>query len=179
MYRDNRIDLLHAYQSHSGHETIKRMKKLKLNGVTCASVLSNDGKYEIAMGLTNGNIEFVDFSTNAMMAKKFSTDVFGNSVENIDFNKDCDILASTFQSGELQLFNMKSFRKLQRYRLDMKSDLVRFHPTNPHLLAVSSLAGALSVINVNIKRTMYSNAKAHKIYSAGISWLTSSPSTLL
>ncbi len=47
-------------------------------------------------------------------------DVFGNSVENMDFNKDFDILASTFQSGELQLFSMKSFRKLQRYRLDMK-----------------------------------------------------------
>lgn len=48
------------------------------------------------------------------------TDVFGNGVENIDFNKDYDILASTFQSGELQLFSMKNFRKLQRYRLDMK-----------------------------------------------------------
>lgn len=46
--------------------------------------------------------------------------MFGNGVENIDFNKDYDILASTFQSGELQLFTMKNFRKLHRYRLDMK-----------------------------------------------------------
>lgn len=48
------------------------------------------------------------------------SDLFGNGVENIDLNKDNEILASTFQNGDLQLFNMKSFRKLQRYRLDMK-----------------------------------------------------------
>lgn len=142
MYRDSRIDLLHAFQKESGYEKVKRIKKLKLNGVTCASILSHDGKYEIAMGLTNGNIEFVDFNTKTMSEKKFSSgkferfklrfvvcltlytyvsaDVFGNSVENIHFNKDYDILASTFQSGELQLFNMKNFKKLQRYRLDMK-----------------------------------------------------------
>lgn len=60
-----------------------------------------------------------------------------------------------------------------------RSDVVRFHPTDPHLLAVSSLGGALSVLNVNLKRTMYCNAKAHKSYSAEIAWLPSSPSTLL
>lgn len=140
MYRDSRIDLLHAFQKESGYEKVKRIKKLKLNGVTCAGILSHDGKYEIAMGLTNGNIEFVDFNTKTMSEKKFSSgkfersvpfcrmpnfvlmsaDVFGNSVENLHFNKDYDILASTFQSGELQLFNMKNFKKLQRYRLDMK-----------------------------------------------------------
>lgn len=72
IYRDNRIDLLQAYQSNNGSDKIKRLKKLKLNGVTCASVLSNDGKHEIAMGLTNGNIEFVDFNTKTMLEKKFT-----------------------------------------------------------------------------------------------------------
>lgn len=72
MYRDNRIDLLHAFENNSRQEKIKRIKKLKLDGVTCAGVLSNDGKYEIAMGLTNGNIEFVDFNTKTMLEKKFS-----------------------------------------------------------------------------------------------------------
>lgn len=60
-----------------------------------------------------------------------------------------------------------------------RSDIVRFHPTNPHLLAVTSLGGALTVLNVNLKRTMYSIGKAHKNYSADISWLPSSPSTLV
>lgn len=72
MYRDNRIDLLHAFQNNAGSEKVKRIKKLKLNGVTCANVLSHDGKYEIALGLTNGNIEFVDFNTKTMLEKKFS-----------------------------------------------------------------------------------------------------------
>lgn len=72
IYRDSRIDLLHAFENHSRQEKIKRIKKLKLDGVTCASVLSHDGKYEIAMGLTSGNIEFVDFNTKTMLEKKFS-----------------------------------------------------------------------------------------------------------
>lgn len=79
MYRDSRIDLLHAFQNHSGVEKVKRIKKLKLNGVTCASVLSHDGKYEIALGLTNGNIEFVDFNTKSMLEKKFSSGKCGNT----------------------------------------------------------------------------------------------------
>lgn len=72
MYRDNRIDLLHSFNDHAGLEKVKRLKKLKLDGVTCASVMSQDGKYEIAMGLTNGNIEFVDFNTKIMLGKKFA-----------------------------------------------------------------------------------------------------------
>lgn len=72
LYRDNRIGLFQAYQSTNGSDQIKRIKKLKLDGVTCASVLSYDGKHEIAMGLTNGNIEFVDFNTKSMLQKKFS-----------------------------------------------------------------------------------------------------------
>lgn len=72
LYRDNRIGLFQAYKNINGDDEIKRIKKLKLDGVTCASVLSYDGKHEIAMGLTNGNIEFVDFNTNSMLQKKFS-----------------------------------------------------------------------------------------------------------
>lgn len=72
IYRDNRIDLLHAFQNNPGSEKIKRLKKLKLDGVRSAHVLQHDGKYEIAMGLTNGNIEFVDFNTKTMLEKKFS-----------------------------------------------------------------------------------------------------------
>lgn len=60
-----------------------------------------------------------------------------------------------------------------------RSDIVRFHPTNPHLLAVSSLSGGLTVLNINLKRTTYTNPKAHKQYSADMSWLPSSPSTLI
>lgn len=76
IYRDNRIDLLHAFQNNSGHKIVKRTKKLKLDGVTCASVLSHDGKYDIALGLTNGNIEFIDVNTKAMSEKKFSSGKF-------------------------------------------------------------------------------------------------------
>lgn len=79
MYRDSRIDLLHAFQNNSGSEKVKRIKKLKLDGVTCAGVLSHDGKYEIALGLTNGNIEFVDFNTKSMLEKKFSSGKCGKS----------------------------------------------------------------------------------------------------
>lgn len=63
--------------------------------------------------------------------------------------------------------------------LSRRSDIVRFHPINPHLLAVSSLGGALTVLNVNLKRTMYSIGKAHKSNCADISWLPSAPATLV
>lgn len=79
-------------------------------------------------------------------------------------------------------FNSKRIDKQKLYNflfLSRRSDIVRFHPTNPHLLAVSSLGGPLTVLNVNIKRTTYSIGKAHKSYSADVSWLPSSPSTLL
>lgn len=77
IYQDNRVDLLQAYQDDK-ESKIKRIKKFKLDGVTCGSVLSKDGKHEIAMGLSNGNIEFVDFNTKSMMDKKFSSGKVSN-----------------------------------------------------------------------------------------------------
>lgn len=101
--------------SGSGKELIQRVKKRRVEDISCGAIAKVNGK-EIAVGLTTGVIRLFDVRSCEYMPIKFQPDRLGNSVIALDYSNTDEYLAAVYDSSDINLFDLKTGMKYDTFQ---------------------------------------------------------------
>lgn len=109
------FELLRAINKDN-KDVIQRVKKRQFTDLSCGAISKLCGS-EIAIGTITGNIRIFSVQNGDYMPIKFKPDRIGNSVVDLDYSKTDAFLAATYDSNDINVFNMKSSAKESTFRL--------------------------------------------------------------
>lgn len=109
------FELLRTLQKNN-EEKIQRLKKHQLDDLNCGAVSKGFG-CELALGMTTGFIRIFDVQTSQYTRRKLKPDKIGNSVVYLDYSNCDQYLAALYDSGDINLYGLKT---------GVKTDVLRF-----------------------------------------------------
>lgn len=98
-------------------EIVQRIKKRKVDDISCGAIAKVGGA-EIAIGKTTGFIRLYSLHTNDYVPIKFKPDRVGNSVNGLDYSNTDEYLAAVYDSGDINLYGLKTGIKTDTFKLD-------------------------------------------------------------
>lgn len=95
---------------------------------------------------------------------KFNPNSLNNCVSFLDYSFCDEYLASVYENGHVNVFGMKTGVKLNKLTFDDKSmaTVARFHPTKKLQLAMGFANGAVSVFDLQTKRSYFKSIDDHE-----------------
>lgn len=102
--------------NHDGKDIIQRIKKRKLDDVSCGAITKTNGD-EIALGMTTGFIRMFSVTSGEMAPHKFKPDRIGNSVVSLDYSNTGEYLAAVYDSTDIGLYGLKTGVRTNTFKL--------------------------------------------------------------
>ncbi|XP_031619153.1 uncharacterized protein LOC116338185 isoform X2 [Contarinia nasturtii] len=143
-----------------GKDAIQRIKKRKVDDVSCGAIAKVNGE-EIALGMTTGFIRLFNVTSGEFLPHKFKPDRVGNSVIGLDYSNTDEYLAAVYDSADINLYGLKTGIRTDTFKLSGISTLVRFHPARKFALAVGSYEGAITMLDIQTKKKLFYEKTAH------------------
>lgn len=95
-------------------EVIQRIKKRKVDDISCGAISSSGG--QISIGMTTGFIRLFNVQSGEYVPVKFKPDRMGNSVVGLDYSSTDEYLAAVYDSADVNLFGLKTGIKTDTFR---------------------------------------------------------------
>ncbi|XP_034099491.1 uncharacterized protein LOC117564717 [Drosophila albomicans] len=156
---------------------IQRVRKLTIENaysVCCAKTVSN----HIAIGQSSGYIKQFNFRT-AELIHRYPANASRSSVLYLDYNCTDEYIAAVLEDGKINICGTKTRQRIDTVTIDEHSTLARFHPRKRFHLAVASYKGAVSVYDLQSKRTIFHLSDAHSAPCRDVSMCSSQSSLLV
>ncbi|XP_060666061.1 uncharacterized protein LOC132798278 [Drosophila nasuta] len=156
---------------------IQRVRKLTIENaysVCCAKTVSN----HIAIGQSSGYVKQFNFRT-AELIHRYPANASRSSVLYLDYNCTDEYIAAVLEDGKINICGTKTRQRIDTVTIDEHSTLARFHPRKRFHLAVASYKGAVSVYDLQSKRTIFHLSDAHSAPCRDVSMCSSQSSLLV
>ncbi|ALC39988.1 Grip71 [Drosophila busckii] len=171
------LSVMRIKEKHQNTPEIQRVRKLTIENVysvCCAKTASN----QIAIGQSSGFVKQFDFRT-AELIHRYPADPSRGSVLFVDYNCTDEYIAAVMESGKINIFGTKTKQKMETLSIDEQSFLARFHPSKRFQLAIASFKGAVTVHDVQLKRSIFHIENAHESPCRDVGMCSSQPSLLV
>ncbi|KAH8378526.1 hypothetical protein KR093_011813 [Drosophila rubida] len=156
---------------------VQRVRKLTIDNafsVCCAKTVSN----HIAIGQSSGFVKLFNFRT-AELIHRFPANASRSTVLYLDYNCTDEYIAAVLEDGKINICGTKTRQKIDSVTIDEQSTLARFHPRKRFQLAVASYKGAVSLYDLQSKRTTFHISDAHSAPCRDVSMCASQSSLLV
>ncbi|XP_062138581.1 uncharacterized protein LOC133847494 [Drosophila sulfurigaster albostrigata] len=156
---------------------IQRVRKLTIENaysVCFAKTVSN----HIAIGQSSGYVKTFNFRT-AELIHRYPANASRSSVLYLDYNCTDEYIAAVLEDGTINICGTKTRQRIDTVTIDEHSTLARFHPRKRFHLAVASYKGAVSVYDLQSKRTIFHLSDAHSAPCRDVSMCSSQSSLLV
>ncbi|KAL7741607.1 hypothetical protein ACLKA6_019377 [Drosophila palustris] len=156
---------------------IQRVRKLTIDNaysVCCAKMAPN----QIAIGQSSGFVKLFDFRT-AQLIHRYPANSSRSTVLCLDYNCTDEYIAVVLEDGKINICGTKTKQKIETLALDDHSTLARFHPSKRFHMAVASYKGAVTVYDLQSKKTIFNIVDAHDAPCRDVSMCSNQPSLLV